>query len=57
MLYNKGLSLDKPAFAEKIAYIIGEEIKKEGHEKTEPEKVIEKIIRIVESKSSPNIAI
>ena len=57
MLYNKGLSLDKPAFAEKIAYIIGEEIKKEGHEKTEPEKVIEKIIKIVESKSSPNITI
>jgi len=59
VLHEKGLelSLNKPALAEKIAYIIGEEIKKEGHEKTEPEKVIEKIIKIVESKSSPNIAI
>jgi len=53
VLHEKGLSLNKPALAEKIAYIIGEEIKREDHEKTEPEKVIEKIIKIIESKNHP----
>ena len=51
VLYERGLSLNKSSLAEKIAYIVGEEIKKEDHEKTAPEKEIEKNIRIVESKT------
>lgn len=46
---NNLLSLDKPALAEKLAYISIEDIKKEEHKETLPEKEIKKIVELVES--------
>lgn len=53
LLYQKGVpSLDKPALAENLALLLKREIEKENtdREKTPPEQVIEKIVRLVEAK-------
>lgn len=54
LLYQKELpSLDKPALSENLALFLKEEIEKnpsENREKTLPEQVIEKIVRIVEGR-------
>lgn len=55
ILYEKSLlSLDKPALAEKLAYLSSEDTQKEEHKETPPEKEIKKIIKLVESRGKVN---
>jgi len=48
MLYDNDLSLDKPALAEKLAFILGEDMQKKKREETPPEREIKKLVELVE---------
>jgi len=51
IIYENNLpSLDKPALSEKLALFLREDIGKSDHKKIPPEKEIEKIIKLVESR-------
>jgi predicted ATP-dependent endonuclease of OLD family len=50
ILYEAGLSLEKPALAEKLAIILCKDLKKENHKETLPEKEIKKIVKLVKEK-------
>ena len=50
MLYENDLSLDKPALAEKLAFILSEDMQKEERIETLPEREIKRIVELVESR-------
>ena len=50
ILHENHLDLYKPALAEKIAYLLHEDMKNENHKATPPEIEIKKIVELVKSK-------
>ena len=50
MLYENDLSLDKPALAEKLAFILSEDMQKKERVETLPEREIKKIVELVKSR-------
>jgi predicted ATP-dependent endonuclease of OLD family len=47
---KNNVDLDKPELAERLAILLNKESAKDGHQKTLPEKTIEKIIKLVDEK-------
>lgn len=50
IFYENDLNLDKPALAEKIAYLLDKDMQNKNHKATPPEIEIKKIVEVVESK-------